>query len=521
MNAHFLQKGSPRAFGTRGVIPSITKALLLWAVLGAFAAADAAVKQAATKSTSRSPSSVKKSAPKPKSPSSVPDTTLFGRPIADTATVAVRIYEYIAYPTLQLVTWPVQNLLAPGVELLTYPSQEPIRYFLEENVIDRSLDLFSGGRNDHIMLYPSISLASGTASRVGVVLRDQSPFGRREERLVAYLNYFVNGDYKFRSYLTSDGLGGSDFDGKLAFSLNRVKNTMLYEPDVNRLYYYQNRSETYEAQLDHPLVLGFSARTGLALTNTRNGSSPGNTSLLTSDFFADDNGFASDTTRGLNENFFDRAFKAGIFRDTRNNPNLPIDGNWSELTWTYHDAGGHHDFYEWRGHYTQFFKLGRERYEITADEEKKRGGLKIDEFIQKLEYQRLRQQFFSRKVVVVHLYGAQSYELPGNTMPVYGLQTLGNGTPLRGYAGPRFRNYSVLAGSMEYRFPILRIMDGTLFNEYGFYGRSLDDPELENLKNSWGFGIRVRRPDMFLFRFEVAFHGFNGAVINATADAPF
>jgi hypothetical protein len=495
--------------------------LMAW---GLFFSAEAAVKKGASKaapSKTASPAPKKVPTPVQQPPPPPPDTTLFGRPIADSATVGVRIYEYIAYPTLQLVTWPVQNLLAPAVELLTYPSQEPIRYFLEENVIDRSFELFSGGKNDHIRLYPTISLASGTSSRVGAVLRDQAVFGRDRERLVAYLNYFVNGDYRFRTFLTAKELGGTDFSGKVAFSLNRVKNTTLYEPDINTLYFYKNSSETYEAQLGYPLVLGFQAGAGASLSSIRNGESPANTNVLSSGFFADENGVISDETRGLNQSFVDVTYKVGLSRDTRNNPNIPVDGSLIEAGVNFHEVGGNQDYVEWRGRYLKFFKLGGERYEITADEEKKSGGLNMDEFIRKLEYQRLRQQFFSRKVVAVQLTAARSYELPGNRMPAQGLQSLGNATPLRAYPGSRFRNYGIVAGTMEYRFPILRIMDGTLFNEYGMFGKALNEPDLDNLRNSWGFGIRVRRPDMFLFRVEIAFHGFSGMAINATADAPF
>jgi outer membrane protein assembly factor BamA len=139
-----------------------------------------------------------------------------------------------------------------------------------------------------------------------------------------------------------------------------------------------------------------------------------------------------------------------------------------------------------------------------------------------MEYQRLRQTIFSRKVLVLHFYGGQSFELPGNSMPLYGLQALGNGTPLRAYPGSRYRHYAVAATSTEYRFPILRIMDGMFFNEYGVFGPSMGRLDFaENLRNSWGFGVRVRQPDMFLFRVEMAFNGFSGAVLNVSADTPF
>jgi outer membrane protein assembly factor BamA len=107
-------------------------------------------------------------------------------------------------------------------------------------------------------------------------------------------------------------------------------------------------------------------------------------------------------------------------------------------------------------------------------------------------------------------------------MPMYGLQALGNGTPLRAYPGSRYRNYAVAAASGEYRFPILRIMDGMFFNEYGVFGRSMDRLDfVDNLRNSWGFGVRVRQPDMFLFRLEVAFNGVSGTVLNASGETPF
>jgi hypothetical protein len=516
-----LQPGQPRTSWIR------TAGLLaLCAVFSAGAATKTTAKARKVSRPATTATPAPKPKPKPAEPAPAPvatvDTTVFGRPISDSATVGVRIYEYIAYPTLQLVTWPVQNILAPGVELLTYPSQEPMRYFLEENVIDRSLDLFSGGRDDNVRVYPTISLASGTASRVGAVLRDEALFRRDTERLVATFNYYVNGDFRLRSYLVAKELGGTDFTGKAAFALNRVRNTAFYQPDINTLYYYANSSESYSLQLDYPLVLGFFARGGFALVSNRFGESPANMgATVSSEFFRDENGVLNEEYRGLNESFFDRGYKVGLVRDTRNNPNIPVDGSWTDITAAFHDASDNHDYYEWTARFTKFFKLGRERYEVTADEEKKDGGLNMEEFIRKLEYQRLRQQFFSRKVVVAHLYAARSYEIAGNTMPVYGLQSLGNATPLRGYPGSRYRNYSVVSGTLEYRFPILRLMDGTLFNEYGMFGKALDEPDLDNLRNSWGFGIRVRRPDMFLFRIEIAFHGFSGIGLNASADAPF
>ncbi len=439
---------------------------------------------------------------------------------ADTTFVA-RAYEFVAYPMLQAATWPIQNVLAPAVEFLTYPTQPPIRYFLEENVIERATGLFRVGAGGSLSVYPTLSIATGTASRTGATLRDEAPFGYEDGRLVAYFNYFVNGDIRFRAFLTASNLWDTPLRGKLAFGLSRFDNAVYYLPGTNRPYRHAYNAETYDAHLDIPVGLEFYLRGGAGLRQRRYGQAPGGSlSPLEGDFFPD--GEASASARGFGESFQERVVLVGLVRDSRNNENIPLDGSRLETAWMYHDVDGNRDYHEWEGRYTKYFKLGSGRYELTRAEEAARGGLALDQFLRNIEYQRLRRQIFERKVLVVNLYAGRSFEIPGNRMPAYGAQSLGNGTPLRAYPGSRYRHYAVAAASAEYRFPLLRIMDGLLFNEYGVVGDSFTglDPG-ESLRNSWGFGVRVRRADMFLFRLETAFRGFSGFTFNVSSDTPF
>ncbi len=446
-------------------------------------------------------------------------------PKADTTatdtTVVARVYEYVAYPVLQAATWPIQNVLAPAVEFMTYPTQPPIRYFLEENVIERAVALFQVGPGGSLSVYPTLSIASGTASRTGATLRDEAPFGDPSGKLVAYFNYYVNGDVRFRTFMTSSSLWGTSLRGKAAFGLSRFDNAVYYLPGDNLPYRYAYRAESYDAHVDAPVGLGFYLRTGLGLRGSRYGQSPGGSiNALGGDFFPEGEGSAAE--RGLGESFYDRSAQVGLVRDSRNNENIPLDGSRLETGWRFHDVDGNRDFHEWEGRYTAYFKLGAGRYELTRAEEAARGGLALDQFMRNIEYQRLRRQIFERKVLVVNLYGGRSFELPGNRMPTYGAQALGNATPLRAYPGSRYRHYAVAAASTEYRFPLLRIMDGLIFNEYGVFGDSFTglDPG-SNLRNSWGFGVRVRRADMFLFRLETAFRGLSGFTLNVSSDTPF
>jgi hypothetical protein len=450
-------------------------------------------------------------------------------PANDTLSTSVRIYEYIAYPTLQLITWPIETLLIPVIRAITYPTQEPIRYFLDENVIDRTRSLVSYGKRGQLQIYPTLSLAPGTGSRTGATLRENALFGRETERLVARVLYYVNGDYKVRTYVTADKILGTTVGGKFSAYVVRMKNVSVNMPDVDSFFVYSDASEQYQFELRHPLFSGFSARAILGLRPSRLSSlrtvPPGVTGSFRplGDFFR--NPWKGDSLdagyRGIGQSFLDRSLGIGLARDTRNNENITLTGDWLNLGWNYHDVDLGHSYHNWEGQYTKYFQLGRERYEITAAEERRRGTMSAEKFLEQLDYEKLRAGIFSRKVVAVHFFAGQSVEIPDNHMPIYALQTLGNDTPLRGYEGSRFRDYTVAAFSTEYRFPLLRLMDGVLFDEYGVIGRSWDKIDYLDFKNSWGFGIHVRRPDIFLFRLEIGIHGLSGVMINMSVDTPY
>lgn len=446
-------------------------------------------------------------------------------PAADPDTsVIMRAVDFVAHPVLDVVTWPLQNIVGPGVEVATAFTQPPIRYFIEEDVINRSAGLFRFGGSNDLSVYPTVSLASGTSSRTGATLRHDGMYNGDPGNLVSYFHYYVNGDHRWRTFFTLRDMGETRLRAKLAFSLYRFDNDHFYQPGSGDIHVHQSHYETYESQLDHPLVGELYARVGFAFRNNRFGNAPpaiaqqpGN--ALTSGFFRNEDGILDPAMRGLGQSFHDRIWHVGVIRDTRTNENIPLDGSRFEAAWYYHDADLGHRFHSWQASWRRYFKLGPDRYELDpADLE----GLSVESFVRSLEYKRLREAFLSRRVLVLHVTAGRSYELPGNHMPVYGTQSLGNGTPLRAHPGSRFRDYAMVAAGAEYRFPILPIMDGTFFNEYGTVAPALD--RLDDgigLQQSWGFGVRVRQPDMFLFRIELAFNGLSNAVLNVSSDTPF
>jgi hypothetical protein len=437
-------------------------------------------------------------------------------------TAARKLYTYISYPFLQMATLPVEVLLVPAVRLVLIPTKPPLRYLLNENVIDRTIKLISFGEDDRIMLYPTMNLAPGTGSSTGLTLRDQALFGRASERAVLQSNFYVNGDWKMRTYATAADMFGTGFNSKLSLTLFRVKNASFNVPGTSGFWSYADTSNTVAASVSRLVYEKFALRGQYSFRDSHFGQSPTANTLAAPGFLLDKDGKVNETMRGLQSNWHDQTLLAGVMRDTRNNQNIVLEGSDLEAIWHYHFTDAHHDYHAWEASLSNYFKLGSEKYEITPEEERKAGGLSMQKVLKKMELENLRKELFNRKVLVTHFYAAQSYEVPGNHMPVYGLQTLGNDTPMRGYSGSRFRDYTVLSAGAEYRFPILRLVDGVIFDEYGWTGRSWDKIEYwGGLKNSWGFGIRARRPDIYLFRCQLGFHGTQGIVLNLSVDEPY
>jgi hypothetical protein len=434
-----------------------------------------------------------------------------------------KFYTYISYPFLQMITLPVEVVLVPAVRMALYPTKPPLRYMLNENVIDRTIKLISFGEEGQVMLYPTMNLAPGTGSSTGLTLRDQALFGMPGQRAVVQGTFFVNGDWKLRSYLTSADILGTGLNSKVALSLVRWKNNSINVPGTSGFWYFGDTSVSLSASLSHLLVEKLAVRGQYVFRANRYGPSPtdnGNTSP--GEFLRGADSLPDERMRGLNSSWNDHILMAGLMRDTRNNQNIVLAGSNASASWAYHLTDAHHDYHSWEGSLTNYFKLGKERYEITSAEERKSGGLSMKKVMQKMELEKIRKELLNRKVLATHVYAAQSFEVAGNRMPVYGLQTLGNDTPLRGYNGSRFRDYAVLSGGAEYRFPLMRLVDGVIFDEYGVTGRSWDKIEYwSGLKNSWGFGIRVRRPDLYLFRAQLGFHGLGGLTLNLSVDEPY
>ncbi len=81
-------------------------------------------------------------------------------------------------------------------------------------------------------------------------------------------------------------------------------------------------------------------------------------------------------------------------------------------------------------------------------------------------------------------------------MPLSQRFTMGGSDTLRGYEDNQFRGNSMLKATLEYRFPIVKKVQGVLFtdNGYAWDKRHEDDFDLGLIKSSVGVGMRINSP---------------------------
>ena len=81
-------------------------------------------------------------------------------------------------------------------------------------------------------------------------------------------------------------------------------------------------------------------------------------------------------------------------------------------------------------------------------------------------------------------------------MPLSQRYTMGGSETLRGYEDDQFRGNSMFKATLEYRFPIIKKVQGVIFtdNGYAWDKRHEDDFDMGEIKNSYGVGLRINSP---------------------------
>lgn len=126
-------------------------------------------------------------------------------------------------------------------------------------------------------------------------------------------------------------------------------------------------------------------------------------------------------------------------------------------------------------------------------------------------------------IVARHLVSLQVYAdfAWGNT-PFQFLPSMGGNDILRGYYKGRYRDNTLLATQLEYRFPIYKWLKGSMFGSVGDVAEDIDDIRWSKFKSSYGLGLRARvNPANIHLRFDIGLTPDNKPAFYFTANEAF
>ncbi len=109
---------------------------------------------------------------------------------------------------------------------------------------------------------------------------------------------------------------------------------------------------------------------------------------------------------------------------------------------------------------------------------------------------------------------------PGADVPFYLMPTLGGQDSLRGFADYRFRDRQAAFVSVEYRYPVVRMLDAALFADAGTVAPTLAAFQHAPIARSYGFGLRFHSETKSIFCVDLA-HGAEGFRVHVGTTAAF
>lgn len=446
---------------------------------------------------------------------------------------------------MDILSWPFFHIIQPFFNYAIYPISQPLHYAFSNGVIDKMVDMISFGEKKNIMIYPVTNLKPGTSTMLGADYRHRNMIFDRDY-FVAEGHFYANSDIDLRIRYSKQGLLDMPLVGALYFKLN-------FDRDYNFLI---PMTKDGYAQPDSSISFGF--RFGFPLTESRNFNASfsmdvnlNNESLPTakSDTILDDDRFKIED-RGLYQHFVEIPVEFSLVYDNLDCAFAPSRGSRLSFEGTYvvvsnydgvdlkgeninglvregriEDGGKSHDYLRMDIIMQHYFLLGKaDKYVLSAKEARVTRRFYTDFSLDKALHvwrpENVLETLFERRVLAFQYRFIGVWEIEKGGAPYTAFPYLNSRFPMRGYTTSWCAPY-VMGLSGEYRWPIDRYVDGVVFNEYSLISDKVSRWSWNRLYNSWGFGVRVRTPDMYLFRVQFGFHGLHGVSLVLTIAPEF
>jgi hypothetical protein len=418
----------------------------------------------------------------------------------------------------EILNFPFEYGIEPALKVALYPIRPPIDYINSTHMFDRVADLVQLGPENNIILFPALNLLSANGSVVGIRYIHKKLFQKeRSDRLSMRYDQYLDDDWRF-SVSYSLGLP-LNLSMTQKFSLNNFKNTgvnlMQGSPWEDESFYHSDYSYGFSEVFSYAFNSYLSA-------NLRGG-------IERFDFSGP--GFLR---RNIKDSvFLDVIDSYGLLGKGFYYPlSLSLGGGDKENTYASSYGGDWNigagrvfspelgDYYSFDFSSSNYFLLGSQAYRVSRKEEKARikkmSKFNFTEVIPFLNLKDLDKALFERRIIAQYIRFRQVFKAEDQPIMYQGYSRVGRGTPLRAYSSGTFINRGFASWGLEYRWPIIRQVDGVFFNEYAQVFSKVEEFEKGNLYNSWGFGFRVRNPDLFFLRVQIAFHGLEGGSLIMT-----
>lgn len=440
----------------------------------------------------------------------------------------------------EYLTWPFSHIVQPALNVLVFPFSAPIHYAVKNNVVETGVDAITFGKEKNIFIYPTFNLRPGATTMVGFAYRHRNIF-LSKDYLVLSAGLFANSDMDFTARYTKRNVFGSEFflGGRFDMEMDRDAGMSLPRSltlrDTDEDFGFTDSSYSAEFRVGRPLPvipnMDFQATFGFSRKRF-DIPDVGDTVLANHPLF-------NPYDRGLYQKYYQFPLKLALTFDNLDAPYVPTRGSRISVSWNYvkvGDYGGEnsnarsnefsHDFQALDLVAQHYFYLGKDssQYGLSVKEARKSRKFYTDfsweETMRLWRPENIRNTLLNRRVLAVQFRLRQMWEMEEGGAPFTAFSTASTRYPLRGYSRV-YTDYAMKGVSLEYRWPIDRLVDGVIFDEYVMYGRTWHSFDTDKLLNSWGFGVRVRKPDMYFFRLQIGFHGLSGFVLICTIAPEF
>lgn len=377
-----------------------------------------------------------------------------------------------SYYTRKVFLFPFE-LPSYVMQAVTWPIGKGLKYAEKTHAIDKALDLLSN-KDKTFWVYPVIEGGAGSGFGGGIGLRHTDLFHK---------GYLLAATY--RIHVNMNQRAAASFGKPNAFTIGGKPVSYSFGANWQRWYqtdYFGIGNDSSQANRSNYDYFDINTGFTMVVEPLKNFSISPYIGYDTPLAQSSDGGgfpgagtvFPTSETEGISTRL--QYFDAGLrfAHDTRDSLDLPERGGLRSLTY-------HH-----------FFCMNKNGFDYGQIELDVRHYIKL---------------WKPRQVLALHTSWKFQEADGSDNIPFYRLATLDVNSPLRGFINGRFhdRNYALF--NVEYRFPVWHMVDGVIFCDTGRVFHTISDFSFANFKYSAGGGLKIRIPDLAMFRFEAAYGG--------------